>query len=44
MFNKDGKPFFDVKTEYHKPYFIALKKIFPEIQEKNLNNHLFLNI
>jgi hypothetical protein len=28
MFNNNGKPIFDVKTEYHKPYFITLKKYF----------------
>ena len=28
MFNNDSKPFFDLKTEYHKPYFITMKRIF----------------
>ena len=34
MFNSNGKPFFDVKTEYHKPYFITMKKIFPDLGKK----------
>lgn len=47
MFNKDGKPFFDVKTEYHKPYFIALKKMFPELGKKFnysfISEHMIIN-
>ena len=31
MFKSNGKPFFDVKTEYNKPYFITIKNIFPEL-------------
>ena len=34
MFGNDGKPIFDVKTEYHKPYFITLKRIFPKLGKK----------
>ena len=34
LFNNDSKPFFDVKREYHKPYFITMKKIFPELEKK----------
>ena len=33
MFN-NNKPYFDVKTEYHKPYFITMKKVFPELGKK----------
>ena len=28
MFDEDGVPFFDVKEEYHRPYFTTLNKIF----------------
>ena len=34
MFNKIGKPFFDVKTEYYESYFITMKNIFPELGKK----------
>lgn len=34
MFNNESKPYFDVKTEYHKPYFITMKKIFPDLGKK----------
>ena len=34
MFNSYGKPFFDIKTEYHEPYFITIKKIFPQLEKK----------
>lgn len=30
MFDSSGKPFFDLKTEYHKPYFDTLIKLLPE--------------
>ena len=47
MFNNDGKPFFDVKTEYHKPYFFTLKKIFPELGKKFnysfISEHMIIN-
>jgi hypothetical protein len=47
MFSNDGKPFFDVKTEYHRPYFITLKKIFPELGKKNkfsfISEHMIIN-
>lgn len=35
MFRDDRKPYFDVKTEYHIPYFITMKKLFPELGKKN---------
>ena len=47
MFSSDRKPIFDVKTEYHKPYFIALKKIFPELGKKYnfsfISEHMLIN-
>ena len=41
MFSDDGKPYFDVKTEYHKPYFITMKNLFPELGKKN--NYSFIS-
>ena len=41
MFNNYSKPYLDVKTEYHKPYFITMKKIFPELEKKN--NYSFIS-
>lgn len=29
MFGNEGKPYFDCKTEYHKPYFDTIKKLLP---------------
>jgi hypothetical protein len=47
MFNNDGKPFFDVKKEYHRPYFITIKKIFPELGKKYnysfISEHMIIN-
>ena len=47
MFSSDGKPIFDVKTEYHKPYFITLNKIFPELGKKYnysfISEHMLIN-
>jgi hypothetical protein len=47
MFNNVGKPIFDVKREYHKPYFITLKKIFPELGKKYnysfISEHMIIN-
>lgn len=34
MFNNDRKPYFDVKEEYHKPYFITMEKLLPELGKK----------
>ena len=34
MFNNFRKPLFDVKTEYNKPYFITIKKIFPKLRKR----------
>lgn len=30
-----GKNFFDVKTEYHRPYFDTLEKLFPDLKKNN---------
>lgn len=27
LFSSDGHPFFSIKTEYHKPYFVAIRKL-----------------
>ena len=35
MFNDSGKPFFDVKTEYHRPYFITMKKLLPDLGKQH---------
>jgi len=47
MFSNDGKPIFDVKTEYHKPYFFTLKRIFPELGKKYsysfISEHMIIN-
>lgn len=34
MFNNDRKPYFDVKEEYNKPYFITMEKLLPELGKK----------
>lgn len=34
MFSNDGKPYFDIKREYHKPYFITMEKLLPELGKK----------
>ncbi len=33
MFNENDKPFFDMKTEYHAPYFETINKLFPDIHK-----------
>jgi len=47
MFSNKGKPFFDVKTEYHKQYFITMKRIFPELGKKYnysfISEHMIIN-
>ena len=35
MFNNYGNPYFDVKTEYYKPYFTTMRKIFPKLRKKS---------
>lgn len=34
MFNNDRKPYFDVKEEYNKPYFITMERLLPELGKK----------
>lgn len=34
FFNKKGQPYFDMKTEYHKPYFDTIKVLFNDKYEK----------
>ena len=47
MFKNNGKPFFDVKTEYFEPYFITMKNIFPELGKKYdysfISEHMIIN-
>lgn len=47
MFENNGKPIFDVKTEYHEPYFITMKNIFPELGKKFrysfISEHMIIN-
>lgn len=47
MFSNDGKPIFDVKTEFNKPYFITLKRIFPKLGKKYkfsfISEHMIIN-
>ena len=47
MFNNNGNPFFDVKKEYHEPYFITMKNIFPELGKKYdfsfISEHMIIN-
>lgn len=33
-FNKDDRPIFDIKKEYHKPYFDTIEMIFPGLQKQ----------
>lgn len=34
MFNKYGKPYFDINKKFSKSYFVTMKKIFPELGKK----------
>ena len=47
MFKNNGKPFFDVKTEYYESYFITMKNIFPELGKKYdysfISEHMIIN-
>ena len=47
MFSNDGKPIFDVKKEYHKPYFLTLKRLFPKLGKKYnysfISEHMIIN-
>ena len=47
MFKSNGKPFFDVKTEFNEPYFITMNNIFPELGKKYdysfISEHMVIN-
>ncbi len=46
MFNKEGKPFFDVKPEYMPGYFITIKKLFgidKQIKKSFVSEHMLFN-
>lgn len=47
MFENNGKPIFDVKTEYFEPYFITMKNIFTELGKKFrysfISEHMIIN-
>ncbi len=47
MFSDDGIPYFNVKTEYHRPYFITMKKLIPKLRKKNhysfISEHMLIN-
>jgi len=47
MFENNGKPIFDIKTEYYEPYFITMKNIFPELGKKFrysfISEHMIIN-
>jgi len=47
MFENNGKPIFDFKAEYHEPYFITMKNIFPELEKKSrysfISEHMIIN-
>lgn len=35
MIDKEKRYYFDIKTEYHEPYFDTISKLFPELKKKN---------
>ena len=41
IFDDKNKPYFDVKTENHTPYFITMKRIFPELGK--IYNYSFIS-
>ena len=47
MFSDDGLPYFNVKTEYHRPYFTTMKRLIPELRKKNnysfISEHMLIN-
>lgn len=47
MFSNDRKPYFDVKEEYNKPYFITMEKLLPELGKKYnysfISEHMLIN-
>lgn len=49
MFDQDENPLFDVKEEYHRPYFTLMNKLFhSEIKRKNefsyISEHMLINV
>lgn len=46
MFSPEGKPFFDCKSEFHKPYFDTIKRLLPsigkEIKESFISEHMLV--
>lgn len=49
MFNQEGKPFFDIKEEYHRPYFTLINKLFHnQIKRENefsyISEHMLINV
>lgn len=47
MFSDDGTPYFNVKTEFHPPYFKTMNKLIPELSKKNnysfISEHMLIN-
>lgn len=47
MFSDDGTPYFNVKTEYHPPYFTTMQRLIPELSKKNnysfISEHMLIN-
>lgn len=33
MFGSDGRPYLDIKNEYHKPYFVTMQRLLPDLQK-----------
>ncbi len=49
MFSQEGCPFFDVKEEYHRPYFTLMNKLFhSQIKRENefsyISEHMLINV
>lgn len=46
MTDVDGRPYFDMKKEYYPPYFVTLKKIFPDLekcmQQSFISEHMLI--
>ena len=47
MFDEDSRPFFDMKTEFHEPYFDTIAKLFPDvnkvINKSFISEHMIIN-
>ena len=47
MFDSSGKPYFDMKHEYHEEYFITMHKILPEVDKiagcSFISEHMIFN-